>query len=101
MTLASSTLQHTIEQATQQTGLIILSATEGADFHGKPTSIFRLGLAPDSPAERTLAVELSDGFAPVAEEQKEGLADYLQQAVKRLRNPNPNATVSLAGLPLP
>lgn len=100
MTLASSTLQHIIEQATQQTGLIILSATEGADFHGKPTSIFRLGLAPDSPAERTLSLELSDGFAPVAEEQKEGLAVYLQQAAKRLRNPNPNATVSLAGLPL-
>lgn len=100
MTLASSTLQHTIEQATQQTGLIILSATEGADFHGKPTSIFSLGLTPDSPEERTLALELSEGFAPVAEEQKEGLAVYLQQAAKRLRNPNPNATVSLAGLPL-
>jgi hypothetical protein len=105
MTLASSKqeqqiLQQTIERAARHAGLTVLSDTEGADFHGKPTSIFRLGLAPDSPAERTLALELSNGFAPVEEEQKHGLAIYLQQAAKRLRNPNPSAMVSLAGLPL-
>jgi hypothetical protein len=100
MTLASSTLQQTVEQAAQQASLAILSTTEGADFHGKSTSIFRLGLGPDSAAERTLTLELSDGFAPTAEEQKQGLAVYLQQAAKRLRNPNPSAMVSLAGLPL-
>jgi hypothetical protein len=105
MTLASSKqdqqiLQQTIEQAAQHAGLTILSNTEGADFHGNPTSIFRLGLAADSPAERTLALELSNGFAPAEGEQKQGLAVYLQQAAKRLRNPNPNAMVSLAGLPL-
>ena len=105
MTLASSKqeqqiLQQTIEQAAHHAGLTILSNTEGADFHGKPTSIFRLGLGADSPAERTLALELSNGFAPAEEEQKRGLAVYLEQAARRLRNPNPNATVSLAGLPL-
>jgi hypothetical protein len=100
MTLASSTLQQTIEQAAQQASLAILSTSEGADFHGKPTSIFRLGLSPESPAERTLTLELSEGFTPAAEEQKQGLAVYLEQAAKRLRNPNPNAMVSLAGLPL-
>jgi hypothetical protein len=100
MTLASTTLQQTIEQAAQQAGLTVLSTTEGSDFHGKPTSIFRLGLAPDTPAERSLALELSDGFTPAEGEQRDGLAVYLQQAAKRLRNPNPNAAVSLAGLPL-
>jgi hypothetical protein len=100
MTLASSTLQQTIEQATHRAGLTILSVTEGADFQGKPTSIFRFGLTPDSAAERTLTLELSEAFAPVTEEQKEGLAVYLQHAAKRLRNPNPNAMISLAGLPL-
>jgi hypothetical protein len=105
MTLASSKqdqqiLQQTIEQAARRAGLTILSNTEGADFHGNPTSIFRLGLAPDSPVERTLALELSNGFAPAEGEQKQWLAVYLQQAAKRLRNPNPNAMVSLAGLPL-
>jgi hypothetical protein len=100
MTLASTTLQQTIEQAAQQAGLSILSTIEGTDFQGKPTSIFRLGLAPDSPAERTLALELSEGFAPVTAEQKQQLAAHLAAAAKRLRNPNPTATVSLAGLPL-
>jgi hypothetical protein len=99
MTLAS-TLQQTTEQAAQQAGLTILAITEGSDFHGKPTSIFRLGLEPDSPAERTLTLELSEGFTPAEAGQKDGLAAYLQQAAKRLRNPNPNAMVSLAGLPL-
>jgi hypothetical protein len=37
---------------------------------------------------------------PSTEDLKQGLATYLQYAAKRLRNPNPNATVSLAGLPL-
>src|ERR1700749_5122228 len=105
MTLASSKqeqqiLQQTIEQAAHKAGLTILSNTEGADFHGKPTSIFRLCLGADSPAERTLALELSNGFAPVTPEQKQELAVYLEQAAKRLRNPNPNAMVSVAGLPL-
>lgn len=105
MTLASSvsqssSLQHTIEQAAQQTGLVLQSTTAGADFHGQPTAIFRLGLAVDSPAERTIALELSESFAPAEGEQQTGLASYLAQAAKRLRNPNPQATVSLAGLPL-
>jgi hypothetical protein len=105
MTLASSkpesqTLQQTIEPTAQQAGLTILSATEGADFHGKPTSILRLALGPNSAPERTLALELSSDFAPATDEQKRELAAYLQQAAKRLRNPNPNAMVSLAGLPL-
>jgi hypothetical protein len=100
MTLASTTLQQTIEQAAQQAGLSILATTEGTDFHGKPTSIFRLGLAPHSAAERTLTLELSEGFAPGTAEQKRQLAAHLAAAAKRLRNPNPAATVSLAGLPL-
>jgi len=100
MTLASTTLHQTIEQAAQQAGLVILAATEGADFHGKPTSIFRLALSPDSPAERTLTLELSDRFTPATAEHKQGLASHLAAAAKRLQNPNPNALVSLAGLPL-
>jgi hypothetical protein len=99
MTLAS-TLQQTTEHAAQQAGLTVLSITEGSDFHGKPTSIFRLGLTPDSPPERSLALELSDSFAPAEGVQREGLAVYLRQAATRLRNPNPNAMVTLAGLPL-
>ena len=94
------TLASTLQQTTEQAGLTVLSTTEGSDFHGKPTSIFRLGLAPDSSPERSLALELSDSFAPAEGVQREGLAVYLRQAATRLRNPNPNAMVTLAGLPL-
>jgi len=100
MTLASDTLQQTIEQAAHRAGLVILVTTVGSDFHGKPTSIFRLGLSADAAAERTLTLELSEEFAPVTTEQQQALATYLEYAAKRLRNPNPNAAVSLAGLPL-
>jgi hypothetical protein len=100
MTLASDTLQQTIEQAAHTAGLAILAITVGRDFHGEPTSIFRLGLSADAPAERTLMLELSEGFTPVTADQQQALATYLQYAAKRLRNPNPNAAVSLAGLPL-
>src|SRR4051794_2968353 len=99
MTLASQTLHQTIEQAAQRAGLAVLTTTVGSDFHGKPTSIFRLGSSAEAPAERTITVELSDAFAPNTAEQQKGLATYLEQAAKRLRNPNPNAAVTLAGLP--
>lgn len=100
MTLASTALQQTVEQAAQQANVFIVSTTEGTDFHGKPTAIFRLALAANSPAERTLTLELDEGFTPATVEQKQGLATYLTAAAKRLRNPRPNAMVSLAGLPL-
>ncbi|HEY3989442.1 MAG TPA: hypothetical protein VGM02_09105 [Acidobacteriaceae bacterium] len=100
MTLAFTTLQQTIEQASHRSGLTVLTAVEGADFQGKPTSIFRLARASGGGAERSLTLELSEGFAPATDVQKEGLAAYLEQAAKRLRNPDPSAMVSLAGLPL-
>jgi len=100
MTIASTTLQQTIEQAAKQADLKVLATTEGSDFHGKPTSIFRLDLGANKAAEHTLTLELSDSFVPSTDDLKQGLATYLQYAGKRLRNPNPNATVSLAGLPL-
>lgn len=100
MTLASTTLQQTVEEAARTAGLTVISTSEGADFHGKPTSIFRLGVAQGAPAERTLTLELNEGFVPNEGEQKQQLAAYLAATAKRLRNPNPNALVSQAGLPL-
>ena len=100
MTLASTTLQQTIEEAAQKAGLTLVTTAAGADFQGGPTSIFRLGLAADSPEERTLTLELSEDFAPAEGAQKQELAAYLEAAAKRLRNPHPHVLVSLAGLPL-
>jgi hypothetical protein len=98
MTLAAN-LQQTVEAAAQHAGLSILSTAEGADFQGRPTSIFRLAI-PGAPSERSLALELSESFVPATSAQADGLAAYLGSAAKRLRNPNPAAFVSLAGLPL-
>jgi hypothetical protein len=48
--------------AAANAGLTILSSEEGIDFNGRPTAIFRIGLSPDAPAERTLRLELSEDF---------------------------------------
>ncbi len=101
MTLATpQTLASAMEQAARTAGVLLLSTTPGNDFQGLPTSVFRIGLAADAPAERTIAVELSNSFAPATPEQQTGLAEYLAAAAKRLRNPHPHAAVSVAGLPL-
>lgn len=100
MTLASDTLRNTMEQAAKTAGLHIQEVAEGTDFHGKPTSIFRLGATQESTTDRTLTLQLSDTFVPNTEELQQGLATYLQYAARRMRNPNPNAAVTLAGLPI-
>jgi hypothetical protein len=100
MTLASETLQQTIQQAAQTAGLSVVEVTEGTDFHGKPTSIFRLGAAQAAAADRTLTLELSDSFLPDNDDLRQGLATYLRHAAQRMRNPNPSAAVTLAGLPV-
>jgi len=38
-----SALVTSVETAAAQAGLILLSATQGADFHGRPTALFQLG----------------------------------------------------------
>lgn len=101
MTLATpQTLASAMEQAARTAGVVILSTTAGNDFQGRPTSVFRIGLAADAAHDRTVTLELSDGFVASTPAQQEGLADYLSAAAKRLRNPNPHAAVSVAGLPL-
>jgi hypothetical protein len=45
-------------------------------------------------------MELSEAFEIGAPQMQEGLVDHLAQAAKRLRNPRPEAYVTLAGLPI-
>ena len=57
-----STLVSALDAAAGQAGLLLVSATEGSDFHGRPTAVFQLGLdgAALTDAElagRTLGVE--------------------------------------------
>jgi hypothetical protein len=86
--------------AARQAGLVILSTEAGMDYNGSPTASFRLGLSQDAPAERTLQLELSDAFNFQGSDLLPAMTSHLAEAAKRLRNPRPDAYVTLAGLPV-
>jgi hypothetical protein len=89
-----------IGTASREAGMVVLSAQQGSDFHGQPTAIFRLGLAADAASDRTLRLELSDGFSFAKPELLPSMTAHLREEAKRLRNPRPDAYVTLAGLPI-
>jgi hypothetical protein len=95
-----STLNAAVSSAAADAGLSVVSSEEGIDFNGRPTAIFRLGLAPDAPAERTLRLELSEDFDFNRPELLPEMTAHLRDATKRLRNPQPDGYVTLAGMPI-
>jgi hypothetical protein len=88
-----STLNAAVSSAAADAGLSVVSSEEGIDFSGRPTAIFRIGLAPDTPAERTLRLELSEDFDFHRPELLPEMTAHLREEAKRLRNPRPDATV--------
>ena len=95
-----STLNAAVSSATADAGLTIVSSEEGIDFSGRPTAIFRIGLVPDAPAERTLRLELSEDFDFHRPELLPEMTAHLRDEAKRLRNPRPDAYVTMAGMPI-
>src|ERR1700734_4218277 len=95
-----STLNAAVSSAAADAGLSVVSSEEGIDFNGHPTAIFRIGLAPDTPAERTLRLELSEDFDFNRPELLPEMTKHLREEAKRLRNRRPNAYVTLAGMPI-
>jgi hypothetical protein len=95
-----STLVSSLEAAAAQAGVVLVSATQGADFHGNPTAVFLLGLAGAEAAGRTLKLELSEGFEFDKPELLPTMTAHLAAQAKRLRNPGPECYVTLAGLPV-
>jgi len=95
-----STLNAAVSSAAADAGLSVVSSEEGIDFSGRPTAIFRIGLAPDTPAERTLRLELSEDFDFHRPELLPEMTAHLREEAKRLRNPRPDAYVTLAGMPI-
>jgi hypothetical protein len=93
-------LSTAVGAAAANAGLTILSSEEGTDFHGRPTAIFRIGLSPGAPAERTLRLELSEDFDFNRPELLPEITAHLRDAAKRLRNPRPDAYVTVAGMPI-
>jgi hypothetical protein len=95
-----STLIANLQTAAQQAGLAVLSIDAGSDFNGHPTTRFRLATSAEAPADRTLLLELSEAFDFHKPELLPEMATHLREAASRLRNPRPDAYVTLAGLPV-
>ncbi len=94
------TLVSNLQTAAREAGLKIVSVETGADFNGHPTTRFRLGESMEAPAERTLLLELSEAFDFHKPELLPEMTSHLREAAMRLRNPRPDAYVTLAGLPV-
>ncbi|MGD0631261.1 MAG: hypothetical protein ABR987_18175 [Terracidiphilus sp.] len=95
-----SALATSVQTAASQAGLVLVSATQGCDFHGRPTALFQLGLPGDEAAGRTLRLELSEAFEFDRPDLLSTMAAHLAGEAKRLRNPRPECYVTLAGLPI-
>lgn len=87
-----------IEAASKQAGLVLVSTGEGAGHQGSSTAVFHLGLAVNP--ERTLQLELTEGFDFDKPHLLPEMAAHLAAEAKRLRNPRPECYVTLDGLPL-
>jgi hypothetical protein len=95
----AANLTASLQSAATAAGLIIIAVEAGTDFNGHPTTRFRLALTPDAPAERSLLLELSETFDFHKPELLPEMTSHLREATHRLRNPRPDAYVTLAGLP--
>jgi hypothetical protein len=96
---AKSSLSSSIGTAASQAGLVVVSSSEGSDFHGQPTAVFQLGL-PQGDAARTLRLELSEAFEFDKPDLLPTMTAHLAAEAKRLRNPRPECYVTMGGLPI-
>jgi hypothetical protein len=95
-----SKLATSVEAAAAKAGLVLLSSSQGTDFHGQPTAEFELSLPGTETAGRTLKLELSEAFDFDKAEMLPTLTAHLAGEAKRLKNPRPDCYVTLGGLPI-
>ena len=93
-----SPLIQSISAAATEAGLQVGSVSEGKDFHGNPTVVFELTTA--AVPGRALKLELGEDFHFSKPELLPELKAYLAATAKRLRNPRPDAYVTLDGIPV-
>jgi hypothetical protein len=89
-----------IAAAAKAAGLEILASQPAVSLAGNPTTRFTLALSADAAPAQTLQLELSDAFDVSAPEFAQQLGLFLAETANRLRNPRPNAFVTLSGIPL-
>jgi hypothetical protein len=95
---AQTVLAGQVEAAARAAGLAVVKIAEGRDFSGSPTVQFTLALAADS--SKTHLLELSAGFDLNTPGLSPGFATYLSETATRLRNPRPDAFMTIGGLPV-
>jgi hypothetical protein len=95
-----SSLVTQLEAAAAKAGLVLVSGTQGSDFHGRPTAMFQLGLPSVAGDGPTLKLELSESFDFDKPDLLPTMTAHLAAEAKRLRNPRPECCVTLAGLPV-
>ena len=98
MDTAHSQLQAKVATLASSAGLEIVSSAPATSFAGAATTRFQLALA-GLPARQT-QLELSDAFAAEKPEFARQLEIFLSEMAQRLRNPVPNAMLTLGGIPL-
>jgi hypothetical protein len=101
----ATSLTEALGTAAQQAGLQVLSIEAGTGFHQEPTARFRLGLTADASPSHSLLLELSDAFdfhqiGSNGDQLLPAMTEHLREAASRLRNPRPDAYVTVAGLPI-
>ena len=101
MTTANQdSLLASLTSAASKAGMTIVSTQSGKDFSGGPTSVFELGLPAAAAGAPTLHLELSQGFSFGSGDLLDQMTEHLAAQAKRLRNPRPECSVTLAGLPV-
>jgi hypothetical protein len=101
MTMHTATpLTTAIETSAPRAGLIVLTSQRGTAHNGSPTTRFTLALAPNAPPEKTVTLELSDSFEFDKPELVPAFEEHLRETSMRLRNPRPDAYVTMGGIPI-
>jgi hypothetical protein len=103
--MRSEVLAVQVEAAARSAGLAVVSSEAGGADDSSPeagggTARFKLALAGDAAAGKTMLLELSERFEFGRPDLKDGVRAYLAEAAKRLRNPKPECYLTLHGLPL-
>ena len=100
---ANSALPAQVATVASAAGLEVLSSSAAASFSGAPTTRFELALAHAAgraAAANTFELQLSDSFDAAAPAFAAQLKSFLDDSAQRLRNPQPNTLLTLAGIPL-
>jgi len=95
-----TSLVASLESAAEKAGLVLASVSRGADSNGRPTAVFQLSLPGGDAIGRSLRLELSESFDSDKPSLIPEMTAHLAAEAKRLRNPRPECTVTLGGLPL-